>query len=715
MTDIELRGEANFMASVSGAGAGMGTPAANNQPPISGTLDLVRCATRDYRATDMYTLEDLADEARAQAIAAAVLTAAGATGELYNSVRSPGLRLPLPRYKMTLEIASVLITATEDVAVLDFGDGDEGLYIYSRTGPHAGTWTHAQAGGLDIIRRILGILGVRQAEQGDKAVARQLYATALRLAASRNPDLLAFKDGVLDYSHGKLSFTSYLDKNSDANATYTSIYGKEAYLTHKANIDWKPMAALPVFTCNDGTEWNPMEHIRTATGRNEDAMTILLQSVIFLLKGTSGDGVLWFMDGTMNGSGGGGKSTTGDILASIVGKEQTCYINLESIADGRFNLGKIVGKTYLFGNETSAGNKAIERADQIKALMRGEPVEIEEKYKDPYSYTFHGVWVQCMNCEAPKFMERENALYRRVIPVYFPQSFTHGMPEKPEIKNLFAKDPRVGEYLAAYALQKYGNIDRYDPDAVARLREKLKDIREAGSTAFEFLSTYAPEIKNRATPVGMIYKFYAQWVKTNGYGFPLGLKSFKREVQQWTATNPGWTYEHRDSNNRAKTGETPVAETYMTENPIPGYADYSGYTCQSSAFMLSARLKDHRDRDWLVQESGRVIIPDEEERLYSAYRAAALAAYVDTGAGAAGIPVGMFLLTKDEWVSAGRIAPEYTAPISRPDARGFWARSGGNVIVISQEEYARAVRKARKDPALLNGYGRFFKAARMPG
>ena len=109
------------------------------------------------------------------------------------------------------------------------------------------------------------------------------------------------------------------------------------------------------------------------------------------------------------------------------------------------------------------------------------------------------------------------------------------------------------------------------------------------------------------------------------------------------------------------------------------------------------------------------IIPDEEERLYSAYRAAALAAYVDTGAGAAGIPVGMFLLTKDEWVSAGRIAPEYTAPISRPDARGFWARSGGNVIVISQEEYARAVRKARKDPALLNGYGRFFKAARMPG
>ena len=147
------------MASVSGAGAGMGTPAANNQPPISGTLDLVRCATRDYRATDMYTLEDLADEARAQAIAAAVLTAAGATGELYNSVRSPGLRLPLPRYKMTLEIASVLITATEDVAVLDFGDGDEGLYIYSRTGPHAGTWTHAQAGGLDIIRRILGILG----------------------------------------------------------------------------------------------------------------------------------------------------------------------------------------------------------------------------------------------------------------------------------------------------------------------------------------------------------------------------------------------------------------------------------------------------------------------------------------------------------------------------------------------------------------------------
>ena len=147
----------------------MGTPAANNQPPISGTLDLVRCATRDYRATDMYTLEDLADEARAQAIAAAVLTAAGATGELYNSVRSPGLRLPLPRYKMTLEIASVLITATEDVAVLDFGDGDEGLYIYSRTGPHAGTWTHAQAGGLDIIRRILGILGVRQAEQGDKA------------------------------------------------------------------------------------------------------------------------------------------------------------------------------------------------------------------------------------------------------------------------------------------------------------------------------------------------------------------------------------------------------------------------------------------------------------------------------------------------------------------------------------------------------------------
>ena len=25
-------------------------------------------------------------------------------------------------------------------------------------------------------------------------------------------------------------------------------------------------------------------------------------------------------------------------------------------------------------------------------------------------------------------MERENALYRRVIPVYFPQSFTHGNP-----------------------------------------------------------------------------------------------------------------------------------------------------------------------------------------------------------------------------------------------------------------------------------------------
>lgn len=204
---------------------------------ISGPLDFVRDAIKEYRMQDVFTLEDLMDTGRARIIAAAVFSIAAKNGSIYNTIRPKSEQVPVPRFNINLEAAAAMITSTGDVAVLDFGEAEctNGLYAYSYTGKRAGIWTLAQsASGMGMLYKALAALGVRQHEQDTRTVLRLLTATAERLEVKRSADLLAFANGVLDYSGGTPSFTAYLDKDGDANQTYTSIYGRDAYITSKA-------------------------------------------------------------------------------------------------------------------------------------------------------------------------------------------------------------------------------------------------------------------------------------------------------------------------------------------------------------------------------------------------------------------------------------------------------------------------------------------------
>jgi putative DNA primase/helicase len=206
---------------------------------------------------------------------------------------------------------------------------------------------------------------------------------------------------------------------------------------------------------------------------------------------------------------GSGKSTVVTGIATMHG-DRAGVLGLAQIERSTFALANLPGKTLLTATEQPS--MFIRSAHVLNALISGEPVTVEKKHRDPYTFVPQAKLLWSMN-ELPRVSESNSGLFRRVKVLRFPD-----LPED-------RRDPSIKAAVKSEA----AGILNWALDGLARLRERGRfEIPECIRTATEDFERqndipqlFVGECCDRGvefkTQGQALYSAYRDWCLTNGH------------------------------------------------------------------------------------------------------------------------------------------------------------------------------------------------------
>ncbi len=118
------------------------------------------------------------------------------------------------------------------------------------------------------------------------------------------------------------------------------------------------------------------------------------------------------------GDGGNGKSTFVDTIAMVIGYNSTSHIDLESLY-GQYGMKGLIGKRLNIIEEVH-GNYY--QSNKLKKLISGEPVTIDIKYKDQFSFRPQAKFIFAVNI-MPRVDDTSTATERRICAIQFKNNF----------------------------------------------------------------------------------------------------------------------------------------------------------------------------------------------------------------------------------------------------------------------------------------------------
>ncbi len=171
-------------------------------------------------------------------------------------------------------------------------------------------------------------------------------------------------------------------------------------------VEYEPEAKCPVWMgCLEA--W--ME------GPEKEKKTLLLQqfSGYCLSSSMQYDKALFLV-----GDGGNGKSTFVDTISRVIGPDATSHIDLEGLY-GQYGMKGLIGKRLNIIEEVH-GNYY--QSNKLKKLISGEPVTIDIKYKDQFSFRPQAKFVFAVNI-MPRVDDTSTATERRICAIQFRNNF----------------------------------------------------------------------------------------------------------------------------------------------------------------------------------------------------------------------------------------------------------------------------------------------------
>ena len=159
-----------------------------------------------------------------------------------------------------------------------------------------------------------------------------------------------------------------------------------------------------------------------------------------------------------------GKSVSVDLCAALVGKKYARRLSL-SDAVNRFGLSTIVGAKLLYDAEM--GGKKFLESDNVKRLITGDTLTIEDKYKTPFSYRNRSLWVMAGNTGSmSSFDDKSTGVAVRFIHV----PFTHKMQDcrDSDVSEFLTSEPCL-EWVLWHVLHDVPDFKKFDrPPSVQR-------------------------------------------------------------------------------------------------------------------------------------------------------------------------------------------------------------------------------------------------------
>ncbi|MBK5076301.1 DNA primase [Lactococcus lactis] len=305
----------------------------------------------------------------------------------------------------------------------------------------------------------------------------------------------------------------------------------------------EPFSPKYVFTSTIATKYNAKAKVPNINGWNVDVWLLDLMSgdkelvsLLWQIISASTNGNYSYRKGVwLVGKGNDGKGTFQSLIMNLIGRENVASVKAEQFSE-RFALSQVVGKTCIIGDDSQVSY--LDNAGNYFSVVTGDPVPIEAKGKQPTLAVFNKLVIQSTNF-LPKFRNKSNGTYRRLLIVPFKKSFTADN-DNWKIKDDYIKRTDVLEYVLKIALSL--NFDKFDePQATRGL---LDDFKLTNDNIMAFVDDNFDEFVSDFLPSAFLSALYRAWCDNEGLKpftkreFELKLPDYIKEKWEKTSKRP---------------------------------------------------------------------------------------------------------------------------------------------------------------------------------
>lgn len=382
-----------------------------------------------------------------------------------------------------------------------------GAYVPS--GPNRGIYISGENLFYQIMRQYDPELSSREAQEA--------YWTLTVEAPSRprtvDADLVPVNNGVFDFKTKQLM-----------------PFSPEYIFLTKSKVNYVRNPSNPVIRTPDGDDWDIESWMATLSDDPEIVNVLWEVCGAVIRPFVAWNKSAWFY----SESGNSGKGTLCALMRNLCGANAWCNIPLTAFAKD-FALFPLTYTTAVITDENDVG-AYIEKAANLKAVVTGDAILLDRKYKNPISFQFHGFMVQCIN-EMPRIRDRSDSFYRRQLFIPFDKCFTGA--EKTYIKQDYLARQDVLEYV----LNRVLHMDYYSLSEPAACADILDDYKHFNDPVRDFLDDVLPLVQWDLLPFTFLYSLYKAWFTQNvPKGAPLSRNVFIGSVTALAESHaiPDW-------------------------------------------------------------------------------------------------------------------------------------------------------------------------------
>ena len=410
------------------------------------------------------------------------------------------------------QIADILVYSYPIVRIAGAGknaDEDQDLLaVYQYDGEQAGTYVSSSTMMRKLIRRYNYSITMRGAEEVMYAVMEQLP----RVTRCQERNLVAVNNGIFDYD----------------TKTLRPFDPSYVFLT-KSSVDYVQNPTNPIIhNPDDGTDWD-IESWMKDLSDDPEVVNLLWEILGAIIRPlVPWNKSAWFYSETGNN----GKGTLCELMRQLCGEQAAVSIPLSDFGKD-YMLEPLLRASAIITDENDVGT-FIDKAANLKAVITGDMLFINRKYKMPVAFDFHGFMVQCLN-ELPRIKDRSDSFFRRQLFVPFTKCFTG--QERKYIKADYLHRRDVLEYV----LWRVLNMDYYTLSEPAACKLALEEYKEYNDPIRQFIDEILPECKWNLLPYAFLYDLYKSWFKlASPNGTLIGRNTFISDLNRTLQTNPDW-------------------------------------------------------------------------------------------------------------------------------------------------------------------------------
>jgi putative DNA primase/helicase len=206
---------------------------------------------------------------------------------------------------------------------------------------------------------------------------------------------------------------------------------------------------------------------------------------------------------------GSGKSTFLAGLAAMLG-HRAGILGLADLERSRFTLADLPGKTLVVASEQPSSYLA--STNTLNAIISGEPIQVERKYRDPFTVIPRAKVCWAMN-ELPRVADANSGLFRRVKVVAFPALAENERDSK--IKRAIETE---GAGILNWALEGLRRLkERGHFEVPTGVEDATKQFRENNDVPALFIEDRCIQGADLKVQASQLYSEYKEWCLENGH------------------------------------------------------------------------------------------------------------------------------------------------------------------------------------------------------